>query len=81
MSEDAVGERDLAPVVHGALSDAVLRLLPLSYVVALQCVADGDDDDVIAERVGVDPAAVPALVRLATAKLLDVQARLAVENA
>lgn len=64
--------------VGNALSETVIRQLPPSYVVALECIANGDSDDDLAERVGVDLSAVPALVRLATAKLLEVQAR--VEN-
>jgi len=61
----------------GVLPGVVSRLLPPSYVTTLECVAAGDSDQVVARRVGVDLAAVPSLVRLAIAKLLDVQASLA----
>ena len=53
------------------LSDDVLRQLPPAYVTVLESVMRGDTDDVIAERLCVDLSAVPALVRLAAAKLLE----------
>jgi len=54
----------------------VIRQLPAAYVTTLELVAEGATDDEVAVAVGVDASAVPALVRLATAKLLQVQARL-----
>ena len=59
-------------------ADVVSRL-PRAYVTTLELVSEGATDAEVAERVGVDAAAVPALVRLATAKLLQVQARLETE--
>ena len=58
------------------LPDEVTRHLPKDYVRTLELVAEGATDDEVAATVGVDASAVPALVRLATAKLLQVQARL-----
>ena len=49
----------------------VKALLPPAYVIALEAFAAGESDDDVAARIGVDPAAVRAAVRLATAKLLD----------
>ena len=57
------------------LPDEIARLLPRDYVATLELVAEGATDDEVAATVGVDATAVPALVRLATAKLLQVQAR------
>lgn len=57
------------------LPDDVARQLPVAYVTTLELVAEGATDDEVALAVGVDASAVPALVRLATAKLLQVQAR------
>jgi DNA-directed RNA polymerase specialized sigma24 family protein len=42
--------------------------LPEPYAAALR-LHDMGDDDRIAERLGIEPAGVPALLRLATAKL------------
>ena len=57
------------------LPDDVARQLPAAYVTTLELVAEGATDHEVALAVGVDASAVPALVRLATAKLLQVQAR------
>ena len=62
------------------LPDDVARHLPAAYVRTLELVADGATDDEVAATVGVDASAVPALVRLATAKLLQVQARMENDN-
>ena len=62
------------------LPEEVSRLLPRDYVTTLELVAEGATDDEVAATVGVDASAVPALVRLATAKLLQVQARLEIDN-
>ena len=62
------------------LPDEVSRHLPRDYVTTLALVAEGATDDEVAATVGVDASAVPALVRLATAKLLQVQARLETDN-
>ena len=45
-------------------------LLPAGYLTALEAFAAGESDDDVAARIGVEPAAVRAAVRLATAKLL-----------
>lgn len=58
------------------LPDDVSGLLPRSYVTTLELIADGATNEEVAAQVGVDASAVPALVRLATAKLLQVQLRL-----
>lgn len=52
---------------------SVARRLPQPYRAALAGVAAGDDDLALAASAGVHPAAVPALVRLALAKLLAAQ--------
>jgi hypothetical protein len=61
------------------LPDDVSRRLPKAYVTTLELIAEGATDDEVAARVGVDATAVAALVRLATAKLLQVQAHLGSE--
>ena len=50
------------------IDDAASRL-PNSYRVVLELVAEGRAPEVIAERLGVELEAVPALVELAQAKL------------
>lgn len=72
----AHGADHTVAAVDRVLSDEVIRLLPVAYVAALECVANGDSVETIAERAGVDESAVPALIRLATAKLLQIQAGL-----
>ncbi len=47
--------------------------LPEPYVVALEGVLAGLTDAELAERVGIDAAAVPALVRLTTVKLVEIE--------
>lgn len=46
-----------------------LERLPLPYAVALRLRDAGVADDMIAERVGVDRAALPTFMRVAEAKL------------
>jgi hypothetical protein len=58
---------------HGLPDDVADRLAP-TYLAALAGVAAAEDDQALAARTGVDPAAVDGLVRLALAKLLDAQA-------
>ncbi len=48
--------------------------LPAEYVRALQGVLAGLSDAELADVVGVDPAAVPALVRIMTVKLVEIVA-------
>jgi hypothetical protein len=48
---------------------ASLQRLPVPYATALQLRDAGIDEDVIAERVGVDPDALPTFMRVAEAKL------------
>ncbi|MCU1496627.1 MAG: hypothetical protein JWM47_580 [Acidimicrobiales bacterium] len=55
------------------MQPSVARRLPQPYRAALAGVAAGDDDLALAASAGVHPAAVPALVRLALAKLLAAQ--------
>jgi hypothetical protein len=52
------------------LPDEFADRLPAGYLAALEAFAAGEPDDVVAERIGVDPAAANAALRLATAKLL-----------
>jgi hypothetical protein len=47
----------------------VLARLPRAYSLALRLRNAGVDDALIAECVGVDPEALPALLEIATAKL------------
>jgi len=46
-----------------------MELLPLPYATALRLRDAGIADEVIAERIGVDPAALPTFMRVAEAKL------------
>lgn len=46
-----------------------LQRLPVPYATALRLRAAGIDDQVIAERLGIDPAALPTFMRVAEAKL------------
>jgi hypothetical protein len=46
-----------------------LQRLPLPYATALRLRDAGIADELIAERVGVDPAALPTFMRVAEAKL------------
>lgn len=55
------------------MQPAVVRALPEPYREVLAGVVAADDDVALAARAGVDPSAVPALVRLALAKLLAAQ--------
>lgn len=48
--------------------DESLRRLPLPYATALRLRGAGIDDEVIAECVGVDIAALPTFMRVAEAK-------------
>jgi hypothetical protein len=48
-----------------------LAQLPRSYSLALRLQAAGVDDALIAECVGVDPEALPALLEIAAAKLAN----------
>ena len=50
--------------------DELARLLPAGYLDALEAFAAGESDEAVAERIGVDPVAARAAIRLATAKLL-----------
>ena len=49
-----------------------LTRLPEPYAAALRLHDRGLDDDQIADQLGIDPAGIPALVRLADAKLARV---------
>ena len=51
----------------------VAARLPVTYLRVIEGVTEGVDDATLAARVEVEVAAVPALVRLALAKLLEVQ--------
>lgn len=53
------------------LPEDLVEKLPPAYVAVLDSVCRGDGDDVIAHRLGIDQSAVPSLVRIATAKLLE----------
>ena len=57
--------------MEGADGGDLARRLPAPYAAALALVRAGASDDAIATELDVDVAAVPALVRLAAAKLLD----------
>lgn len=46
-----------------------LSRLPVTYRQVLLLLADGSSHDAIAEQIGVEPHAVPALISLAEAKL------------
>jgi DNA-directed RNA polymerase specialized sigma24 family protein len=48
-----------------------IELLPPAYAVALRLADAGASDDLIAAGAGVDPTSVPALIRLARAKLAE----------
>lgn len=60
------------------IAGTAAELLPAGYLAALEAFVAGESDEVVAERMGVEPVAVRAALRLATAKLLaataDVQA-------
>lgn len=77
---DPAGARAGAGTVD-ALPEPVRARLPGAYLLTLRCIAVGATDGEIAAQVGVDESAVRSLVRLATAKLLQIQAELAVAAA
>lgn len=52
------------------IAEAVAELLPTGYLAALEAFVAGESDEVVAARMGVEPVAVRAALRLATAKLL-----------
>lgn len=60
----------------GGLDDDVARLLPPSYAAALAALLADAGDDVIADLAGVDRSALPALIKLALAKLREVEQEL-----
>lgn len=60
----------------GDLDDDVVRLLPPSYAAALTALLANAGDDVVADLAGVDRAALPALIKLALAKLGEVEQEL-----
>lgn len=60
----------------GGLDDDVARLLPPSYAAALAALLADAGDDVVADCAGVDRAALPALIKLALAKLREVEQEL-----
>lgn len=53
-----------------SLPAAVRERVPAEYLAVLEGIASGEPDVRLAERAGVDVAAVPSLVRLAAAKLI-----------
>jgi len=57
-----------------SVPDDLAAELPAAYVAALESIAAGLSDAEVADRTGVDVSAVPALVRLATARLLTAHA-------
>ena len=61
--------------------ERALRRLPLPYSLALRLRDSGVDPDLICEYVGVDPAALDGMFRMAEAKLEDVAARPAAAGA
>jgi hypothetical protein len=58
-------------VAHPGRSEALDRL-PLPYSTALRLHDAGVPDEMIAERIGIEPAAMPVFLRLAWAKLAAV---------
>jgi hypothetical protein len=56
-----------------------LELLPLPYAVAIRMRDEGFADDAIAERIGVDRAALPTFMRVAEAKLAAASGELPAE--
>lgn len=54
--------------------------LPTPYAVALRLRESGEPDEVIAEALGIDLMALPALMELAEAKLAAIQRRLDTKN-
>ena len=56
-----------------------LELLPLPYAAAIRLRDAGIADDVIAERIGVDQAALPTFMRVAEAKLAAASGELPAE--
>lgn len=70
MAADASAGRSRHPA-HDTLHDAVHRAIGPQYLSAVEDLLAGEAPAVTALRAGVDPAAVPVLLWLAAAKLLD----------
>jgi hypothetical protein len=56
-------------------TEAAIRLLPEPYQRALKLGAEGLDDAAVAERLGLEPEAGAALIRVARAKLAKLSVR------
>ena len=54
----------------GDIPDDLAVLMPDGYLVALAAFAAGESDEAVAARIGVEPTAVRAAMRIAAAKLL-----------
>jgi hypothetical protein len=68
-----------APVVPDDTADDLLHELPFPYAAALRLARAGASEEIIAEALAIEPQGVPAMMRLAHAKLEAITVQRSIE--